>query len=82
MTTTLEGPHTELEGPHTGATAPDQLSMDIPLTEKETDQFARCEAAIQEGMETFWKVGTALSNIRDRRLYRQTHTFEQQYHHR
>jgi hypothetical protein len=57
--------------------SPEQLSMDLPLTERETDQLTRCEAVIQEGMETFWKVGTALSNIRDSRLYRRTHrTFE------
>ena len=33
-----------------------------------------CEARIQQGWTTFVEVGIALAQIRDQRLYKQTHT--------
>lgn len=47
------------------------------LTAAEADALAHHEAVIERGIKTFYEVGTALADIRDRRLYRQTHgTFE------
>jgi hypothetical protein len=47
------------------------------LTAAETDVLADCEETISHGLQTFVEVGTALSLIRDNRLYRASHqTFE------
>ena len=41
------------------------------------DRLAECEAVIERGQQTFIEVGQALMEIRDSRLYRETHaTFE------
>lgn len=43
----------------------------------ETTRLTECEAVIERGLKTFVDVGSALMEIRDSRLYRQTHgTFE------
>lgn len=44
-----------------------------PLTETEATDLNSYEQVIECGMETFVEVGTALLEIRDRRLYRLTH---------
>jgi hypothetical protein len=47
------------------------------LSRTEARDLARCEDVIERGLHTFLEVGTALSEIRDRRLYRATHdTFD------
>jgi hypothetical protein len=47
------------------------------LSTTEAKELERCEAVIERGLETFLEVGTALCEIRDRRLYRAAHgTFE------
>ena len=43
------------------------------LTNQEHDALAAYEAVIEAGQKIFWQVGCALLEIRDRRLYRQTH---------
>jgi len=49
----------------------------VPLSTDETTLLATCEATIRSGLQTFVEVGHALLEIRDSRLYRQTHvTFE------
>ena len=45
-----------------------------PLTKKEQAALTDCEARIQRGWTTFVEVGTALAQIRDQRLYRQSHS--------
>lgn len=48
-----------------------------PLTPVEATSLHRCEQVIERGLKTFVEVGEALIEIRDSRLYRQTHqTFE------
>lgn len=44
-----------------------------PLTPEERNQLKRCEQTIRDGLCTFVAVGTALMEIRDARLYRQSH---------
>lgn len=44
-----------------------------PLSPEERRRLELCEKTIREGMGTFVAVGTALMEIRDARLYRQTH---------
>ncbi|MHB8519946.1 MAG: hypothetical protein ACYDH9_04225 [Limisphaerales bacterium] len=52
-----------------------ELNGDLSLAEKADLQ--RHETIIRRGLGTFYAVGKALAEIRDRRLYRQTHpTFE------
>lgn len=47
------------------------------LTTRETKALARCEQTIHRGLSTFCDVGRALLEIRDGRLYRDSHaTFE------
>ena len=47
------------------------------LTPEECERLLVCETTIREGLGTFVAVGTALMEIREARLYRQTHsTFE------
>lgn len=51
--------------------------LDVPLTADEEQRLAECETRIRSGLRTFVEVGKALAEIRDGRLYRQTHeTFE------
>lgn len=48
-----------------------------PLTPAERTRLAELEAVIERGQETFIEVGSALTEIRDTRLYLETHaTFE------
>jgi N6-adenosine-specific RNA methylase IME4 len=49
------------------------------LTAAEKGELARCEAVIERGLKTFVEVGEALLLIRDRRLYRQTHSSFESY---
>jgi len=59
-------------------TAPYTLFDDVDLTIVERDDLDQHEAVIEQGLQTFVEVGTALLEIRDGRLYRQTHaTFEE-----
>jgi hypothetical protein len=54
-----------------------QLVTDGALTTPERTQLKTCEGRIEKGLATFIEVGTALLEIRDSRLYRETHsTFE------
>jgi len=47
------------------------------LTNSESQRLAECEQRIKAGLQTFIEVGAALQEIRDSKLYRQTHdTFE------
>jgi len=47
------------------------------LNVDERTEFQQLEAVIQTGLQTFFEVGNALMEIRDRRLYRETHkTFD------
>lgn len=43
------------------------------LLVREQRSLARCEEKIEKGMATFVEVGKALAEIRDRKLYRDTH---------
>lgn len=48
------------------------------LTASESSALAQHEAVIERGIKTFYDVGLALADIRDRKLYRATHgTFEE-----
>lgn len=48
-----------------------------PLSADERQALADQEAKIEDGLKTFFKVGMALANIRDQKLYREQHaTFE------
>lgn len=48
-----------------------------PLTKGESNQLRKLESKIQKGMQTFFEVGAALKDIRDKKLYRTDHaTFE------
>ena len=49
------------------------LEVLTPLTKKEQAALATCEARIQQGWTTFVEVGNALAQIRDQRLYKETH---------
>ena len=52
--------------------------MDELLNSQETERLTACVAIIDSGLKTFIDVGNALMEIRDLRLYRQTHsTFEE-----
>ncbi|MHB8522249.1 MAG: hypothetical protein ACYDH9_16030 [Limisphaerales bacterium] len=58
---------------------PDEVSSELngDLSPAEKTDLRRDEAIIRRGFGTFYAVGKALAEIRDRRLYRQTHhTFE------
>jgi hypothetical protein len=44
-----------------------------PLSQDEAKRLRQLEAIIQQGLETFIKVGHALLEIRSSRLYRQTY---------
>lgn len=63
------------------AIAPPEIETLLPLTADEARRLRECEKQIQQGLETFYEVGKALSEIRDSRLYRTTHaTFEDYCH--
>ena len=48
------------------------------LTTKETEELGRLESVIDQGLKTFVEVGNALTEIRDKRLYREVFgTFEE-----
>lgn len=52
------------------------MTSDIsnPLNSLERTNLRRCEKTIERGCQTFVKVGSALMEIRDSKLYRETHT--------
>lgn len=53
------------------------MSELISLTTSEQRNLEQLEAVVHAGQQTFIEVGKALAEIRDKRLYRQTHkTFE------
>src|SRR4051794_2244948 len=54
---------------------PDQFHLDeaSALTAEATARLERLEGVIERGLQTFVEVGNALREIRDSRLYRQTH---------
>jgi hypothetical protein len=55
--------------------------MSAALTATERHDLETLEGVVQRGLATFIEVGRALAEIRDRRLYRQTHgTFEEYCH--
>lgn len=60
-------PQFEVLPPHPDAAGKNALSPE------ESRRLELCEKTIREGMRTFVAVGTALMEIRDSRLYRQTH---------
>jgi hypothetical protein len=48
-----------------------------PARKAEAQRLAELEVVIERGLQTFVEVGNALAEVRDKRLYRQTHrTFE------
>lgn len=52
-----------------------------PLTQEERHHLKRCEKTIRDGLGTFVAVGSALMEIRDARLYRQSHPSFEAYVH-
>ncbi|NJK49316.1 hypothetical protein HC931_15115 [Candidatus Gracilibacteria bacterium] len=49
----------------------------VPLNDAEKVRLLELEAIVDRGLQTFYEVGQVLIEIRDRKLYRQTHkTFE------
>jgi hypothetical protein len=48
-------------------------SSSVPLSAEETLRLRQLEAIVDEGLDSFLKVGAALTELRDRRLYRSTH---------
>lgn len=54
-----------------------ELAPNSRLTATESSRLAECEAVIKRGLDTFYAVGSALSEIRESRLYRKGYdTFE------
>ncbi|MEU3096581.1 hypothetical protein ABZ690_17735, partial [Streptomyces sp. NPDC006967] len=52
--------------------------MNALLTSDEHASLTENEAVIERGIKTFYEVGTALADIRDRKLYRADYgTFEE-----
>ena len=51
----------------------------LPLTPEESDRLHLCEKTIREGLGTFVAVGAALMEIRNARLYRQSHPSFEKY---
>jgi len=49
------------------------------LATQDVKRLAACEATIEKGMSTFVEVGQALAEIRDSKLYRETHKTFQAY---
>lgn len=52
---------------------PSDAPMPNRLSDAAARELARHEAAIERGLKTYIEVGTALLEIRDKRLYRETH---------
>jgi hypothetical protein len=50
--------------------APDPLSDTIPLTTREKQLKAELESVVEHGLDEFLKVGNALADLRNKRLYR------------
>lgn len=54
------------------------LADNPPLSIEECHELAAAETVIERGLQTFYEVGTALLNIRDKRLYRDyAYSFEE-----
>ena len=51
----------------------DGKDVTVTLTKPEKASLEACEEVIRKGLGTFLDVGRALAEIRDRRLYRETH---------
>jgi hypothetical protein len=51
-----------------------QLDLPEPLAPEERDRLAELEGIVEPDLEAFLRAGAALSEIRDRRLYRETHS--------
>jgi hypothetical protein len=57
--------------------SPPTAEVAVILTPDEQRSLSKCEAIVARGMKSFVLVGRALTKIRTRKLYRQTHpTFE------
>lgn len=57
---------------------PNDFPVNSRLTSDEELELNRCEKEIEAGLQIFYKVGVALTTIRDRRLYRDSYrTFDQ-----
>lgn len=55
----------------------ESLTLRMPLTEEEQQDLIRREEYIEDNLQTLFSVGKAFADIRDRKLYRETHrTFE------
>jgi len=48
----------------------EQADLAKPLTEEEIERFAELEEIVEHGRQTYFAVGRALAEIRDRKLYR------------
>ena len=56
----------------------ESLTLKIPLTDEEQRDLVRREEYIEENLQTLFSVGKAFADIRDRKLYRESHrTFEE-----
>lgn len=58
--------------------AQETLTLSMPLTAQEHSELSRCEGFIEQNLQTLFEVGKAFAQIRDAKLYRETHkTFEE-----
>ena len=58
--------------------AQETLTLSMPLTSQERSELSRCEGYIEQNLQTLFEVGRAFAQIRDAKLYRETHkTFEE-----
>ena len=58
--------------------AQETLTLAMPLTSQERNELSRCEGFIERNLQTLFEVGKAFAQIRDAKLYRETHkTFEE-----
>lgn len=58
--------------------AQETLTLSMPLTSQERSELVRCETFIEQHLQTLFDVGRAFAQIRDTKLYRETHkTFEE-----
>ena len=58
---------------------PYRLRSFIPLSKEESARFRACERTMQKGFRTFMQVGTALAEIRTKKLYRQNYSSFENY---
>ena len=65
-------PSNDVTAVETKTTAPDG-ALEV-MTKKEHAALAECEDRIKRGWTTFVEVGDALAQIRDQRLYKETHS--------